>query len=95
MAVITNQKNSFDSNANADIDARAINETGVLEGAKTQVVTWGFAIRDYDYIGVTYPSGTQEVYTFKTGGVSGTILAVITVDYTDSTKESISSVAKS
>lgn len=95
MAIITNQKTTFDNDSNADIDSRAVGSTGVLEGAKTQVVTWGFAIRDYDYIGVSYPIATQEVYVYKTGGSGGTTLATLTVDYTDSTKENISAVTKS
>lgn len=44
---------------------------------------------------VTYPSATQEVYRFRTGGTSGTILMTITIDYVDSTKEEISTVVKS
>lgn len=40
---------------------------------------------------VTYPSSTQEVYSFRTGGVSGTILRALTVNYTDATKDNISS----
>jgi len=95
MAVVTNNKTDFDSDANPSIDSRAVGSTGTLEGAKTQVVTWGFAIRDYDYIGVTYPTATQEVFVYKTGGSGGTTLATLTVDYTDSTKANISAVAKS
>lgn len=48
----------------------------------------------FDYIGVTYPSSTEEVYTYKTGGASGTTVAVVTVTYTDGTKENVSSVAR-
>lgn len=33
----------------------------------------------YDYVGVTYPSSTASIYTFKTGGVSGSTVAVLTV----------------
>ena len=54
----------------------------------------GFAIPEYDYIGVTYPSGTQEVYVFKTGGSSGTTVATLTVNYTDSTKANLLNVTK-
>lgn len=43
----------------------------------------------YDYVGVTYPSGTQEVYVFKTGGSGGTTVATITINYTSSTKVSL------
>jgi len=51
-------------------------------------------IGSYDYIAVTYPDTSTEVYTYKTGGVSGTSVAIITVVYTDSTKEVITSVAR-
>jgi hypothetical protein len=40
---------------------------------------------------VAYPSSTQEVYSFRSGGVAGAILRTLTVNYTDSTKENISS----
>ena len=49
----------------------------------------------HDYIAVTYPTATTEVYTYKVGGSGGTTVATVTVTYTDSTKENISSVDKS
>lgn len=49
---------------------------------------------EFDYIAVTYPSGTQEVYTYKDGGSGGTTVAVITVNYVDSTKASVLNVAR-
>jgi len=48
----------------------------------------------YDYVSVTYPIATQEVYTFKSGGSGGTTVATVTVNYTDSTKENILNVAR-
>ena len=48
----------------------------------------------YDYIAATYPLATQEVYTYKTGGASGTTTRVVTVTYTDSTKATLSSVQR-
>jgi hypothetical protein len=48
----------------------------------------------YDYISATYPTETQEVYVYKTGGSGGTTVATITVNYTDSTKTNISNVAR-
>lgn len=48
----------------------------------------------YNYISVAYPTSTTEVYTYKTGGSSGTTVATITVTYTDSTKANISTVAR-
>ena len=49
---------------------------------------------DYDYIAVTYPVGTTEVYTFKTGGSGGTTVATVTIVYTDATKTVLSTVTK-
>ncbi len=50
---------------------------------------------DYDYIGASYPDTTTDVFTYKTGGASGTTVAVITITYIDSSKESVSSISKS
>jgi hypothetical protein len=49
----------------------------------------------HDYIAVTYPTSTTEVYTYKTGGSGGTTVATTTVTYTDSSKDLISTVDKS
>lgn len=48
----------------------------------------------FDYISAAYPTSSSEVYTYKSGGSGGTTVATITVSYTDSTKASISSVAR-
>lgn len=48
----------------------------------------------YDYISVSYPSATTEVFTYKSGGSGGTTVSTITVSYTDGTKENISTVAR-
>jgi len=45
----------------------------------------------YDYVSVNYATATTEIYTFKTGGSSGTTTGVITLTYTDSTKDNLSS----
>ena len=49
---------------------------------------------EYDYIGVTYPTTSSEVYTYKTGGSGGTTVQTLTVVYTDSTKAVLTSVTK-
>jgi hypothetical protein len=46
---------------------------------------------EYDYVSVAYPTSTQEVYTFKSGGSGGTTVGTITIEYTDATKENLSS----
>jgi hypothetical protein len=48
----------------------------------------------FDYIGVGYPSATQEVYTYKMGGSGGTVVAVLTINYIDATKNAILDVSK-
>ena len=55
----------------------------------------GFNIGIYDYIAATYPSGTQTVYKFYVGGSGGTLIATITINYTDSTQNFILNVTKS
>lgn len=66
----------------------AVNPDGTLKGLV------GMEIPPHDYIAATYPQGDTEVYTYKSGGASGTVVATITVVYTDATKEVLSSVTK-
>lgn len=55
----------------------------------------GMVSTAYDYVSVAYPDGTTETYTFKTGGSGGTTVATVTLTYTDSTKASLNTVARS
>lgn len=55
----------------------------------------GLSIPKHDYILASYPDNITEVYTYKIGGSSGTTVGTITVVYTDSTKDILSSVTKS
>lgn len=58
-----------------------------LEG-NVKTINIGQIVRKYfDYIDPTYPSLTQEVYTFKVGGSGGTVVVIVTVNYTDASKE--------
>ena len=52
----------------------------------------GFNIPEYDTIEATYPTGTTEVFTYKKATAT---VGVITVAYSDSTKEVLISVTKS
>lgn len=49
---------------------------------------------NFDYVGASYPDTVTEVYTYKTGGSSGTTVATVTVVYTDATKETLTSVTR-
>jgi hypothetical protein len=46
---------------------------------------------------VTYEatSSTVDTYKYRKGGVSGSIVLTLTITYTDTTKEQVSSVVKS
>jgi len=48
----------------------------------------------YDYIAMTYPTTTTDVFTYKQGGASGTVVGIITITYTNSSKTTIASVAR-
>lgn len=74
--------------ANSPIGSYPVRVNNIGEG-DVQTFTSGFEIPYYDYVGVAYPTASQEVYTFKTGGSGGTTVATITLNYTDATKESL------
>lgn len=88
MAITNNindrQKDSFTELSSGEVARRVLISGG--NGFLSDV--------EFDYIAATYPSSTQEVYTYKAGGSGGTTVATITVNYTDANKTSISSVAK-
>lgn len=48
----------------------------------------------FDAITGSYPDSITEVYEYRSGGVSGTVNATVTVIYVDSTKAAIVSVVK-
>lgn len=72
-------------------DGEAImNVAGTING--TVSVSNGLVLPTWDYMAMTEAVPGTEVYTFKIGGSSGTTVATVTVLYTDSTKETLSSV---
>lgn len=89
---LTNKKTTFDADTNPDIAVRTKENAS---GKHIQVVTSGFALPDYDYLAVTYPTASSEAYEFKTGGAGGTTVGTLTVVYTDATKVSLSTVTLS
>ncbi len=65
----------------------AINKDGSVK--TIQLLTLPF-----DAITATYPSGTQEIYQSRIGGITGTVQQTLTVNYTDTTKYQILNVAR-
>jgi len=78
-------------------------QTGTLVGSKnaadvnvansTDLVT-GLIPFQYDFISADLSGATTDVYTYKTGGSGGTTVAVVTLTYTDASKETLSTVAR-
>lgn len=67
-------------------DFLAVNTDGSLN---VLVQNAGIPVK-YDYFVATYPNDTTEIFTYKTGGSSGTIVSTVTIVYTDNTKQNIS-----
>lgn len=65
-----------------------INSDGSIDTRGVQLFTLPF-----DAITATYPSGTQEVYQSRVGGISGTVQQTLTINYVDSTKAQLLNVA--
>jgi len=76
-------------------DAEAIRNHLVGSDGTSLALGEGLVNFSYDYGSVAYPDSVTEVYTFKVGGSGGTTSGVITLVYTDSSKDSLSSFARS
>lgn len=74
-----------------DLSVRTIESAS---GKHLQVFTQGLCLLDYDYVSVAYPAVDTETYTFKVGGSGGTTVNTVTIVYTTSAKEFISTVTK-
>lgn len=62
---------------------------GTLQVESIQIFT-----KRFDAITATYPTSTQEVYQSRNGGVAGTVIQTVTVNYTDASKNLILNVAR-
>lgn len=62
-------------------------------GLKTSPASGILVPEKYDYISLAQAS-TTDTWSYKNGGAAGTLVATVTVTYTDSTKATIQSVAK-
>jgi hypothetical protein len=77
-------------------------QTGTTVGSKQAAdmylanadVIAGIVPYAYDFISANLAGATTDVYTYKTGGAGGTIVATVTIVYTDASKATLSSVAR-
>lgn len=49
---------------------------------------------NYDAIAVSYPNSTTEIFSYYEGGLAGTLVATVTVVYTNASKDDISTVER-
>jgi hypothetical protein len=85
---------SFDEDFNVNAVENLVYNP-VTDALDRMVQTPSLITKPFDYIGVNYPDTSTEVYTYKSGGASGTEVGVITVVYSDAvTKQIITSVTK-
>lgn len=60
---------------------RALTSSDIVSARTVQFFTLPF-----DAITASYPSATQEVYETRTGGIGGSVVQTLTVNYTDASK---------
>lgn len=54
----------------------------------------GFSINGYDYFALVATDSVTDTITYKSGGSGGTTVATLTIVYTDSSKQTVSSITK-
>jgi hypothetical protein len=83
----------------ATTDAAVLGDTtgtisAKLRGLNKNIAsTVGLGLPIFDYCAQSQ-TATQDVWTFKTGGSGGTLVATVTINYTDAGKGTITNVAK-
>lgn len=55
----------------------------------------GLSLPSYDFVALTIPVNTTEVYTFRSGGATGGIVCIVSLVYTDSSRTTLSTVTRS
>lgn len=73
---------------------REFDKFGLTADDETAVRVLGFggsllAGVSWDSFEVSYPSNTQEIYEFYQGGLAGTLVATVTINYVTAQKEDI------
>lgn len=86
----TDYKTEYSSDKNINtLDRGSYNDFGDGTPAKQVLINElnNFSpSKDIDAITVEYPDSVTEVYRYRQGGLSGTILKSVTVSYSDDTK---------
>jgi hypothetical protein len=64
------------------------------QALKVTPVAGVLVTEQWDAILANYPDAQTEVYYYFSGGTSGTLVATVTIVYTDSSKEELVSIVK-
>lgn len=88
------------NNNTADNERKKFRDAGseqsaiAVVGGDGEVLNGSMWTLPKDTVTASYPSDTVEVYSSRIGGVSGSVQEVVTVTYTDNTKEALASVVR-
>lgn len=69
------------------------NAVAIKTNSAGELMTSSLVPEKWDYTALVQ-AATTDTWTFKTGGVSGTTVATVTITYSDATKAVISNVAR-
>lgn len=65
----------------------------LLDGANATPAPIPFVTASYDYVSLAQ-NATQDIYSMKQGGSGGTLVATVTLTFTDSTKATLSTAVR-
>lgn len=88
-AIRVMQVNQFGQAADTVVGADGLIRQAVDAEVNVEVNNVALFTKPYDAIVPTYPSSTQELYQSKVGGIAGTNVQLVTINYTDATKNFI------
>ena len=83
-------KETISARPAADLTDGDVTSTEIGDKRSLDMLSISNAIRvQWDAITVTFPDTVTEVYSYRTGGTSGTIVAVATAIYTNTSKDDL------
>jgi hypothetical protein len=77
--IVDREYEKFVADSNLDTAVRTVTEISTNFGVPPNA----------DAFTVAYPNNTTEVYSFKEGGISGTVVATLTLTYANASKKEL------
>lgn len=75
-----------------NVQAKRVVPYGMAPSGQLSRLRAPFVPNAYDYVALSQ-SSTADTWSFRAGGSGGTLVNTVTVNYTDSTKNTISNIA--